>query len=116
MINLKAPYIEPASAAEELILSLFWSKDSNSTSEKANKAAKSTAKALIVRQIHEHPLVVKQAWTYNTVATLLRRLEQKGYIKRTSGPSKTIVYCAAISYEAYCEKLQLALNKRYPKK
>jgi predicted transcriptional regulator len=51
-----------------------------------------------VRQIMEWINERGRSWAYSTVATLLRRLEHKGY-SRSETAGASLVYCAAVSRE-----------------
>lgn len=99
MIDLSTPLLPVASAAEELILSLFWSE---------------LNRAMTVRQIATHPRLESRAWAYTTVATIVLRMEKKSLLRRISHSRRAISYEVALPYSAYRQAVLLALDKRYP--
>lgn len=107
MINHANHFVCGASAAEELILSLFWEAD------EANPPA---AHACIsIKEICASAAVTERRWAYNTVATLLKRLEGRGFVRRCeSRGGKPFYYQATLSYQAYRDLLVEAFELRYP--
>lgn len=114
MIDLSAPLFPAASAAEELILKVFWCDQLTADAEQAGGIDQQRKLFLTVRQIAAQLSAMDHFFAYTTVATLILRLEKKQLIRRLSGPGKAISFEVTLSYSEYRAAIFQALSKRYP--
>ncbi len=68
-----------------------------------------------VQEVHDH-LQKTEGWKYNTVATFMMRLVNKGFLSldRQGGPGRTRLFSAEVSEEAYLEDhLRQTLKRQF---
>lgn len=107
MIKHANHFVCGASAAEELILSLFWEAD--------EKNLPGFVVCFSIKEICASASVIERHWAYNTVASLLKRLERRGFVRRCEHRSgKSFCYHATLSYKEYRGMLAEAFELRYP--